>query len=194
MAQQTNLTGASQIWTVGHSTRSLVEFSDLLLRRRIDLLVDVRQFPGSRRVPHFNKENLAISIPNIGIDYTHLLDLGGRRKVKKDSLNTAWNHPAFRGYADYMETNPFAEGVTRLLDLAKNCRVCYFCSEAVWWRCHRSMISDHLLSLDWLVTHIMAKTTDSLHTYTKPAKIVDGKLSYRGNQMFTQPELFGASS
>src|SRR4051812_8770209 len=102
------------IWTIGHSTRTLHEFLDLLKSFKIQLLADIRSFPGSKRYPHFNKEQLEISLPEHNIEYVHLKDLGGRRKARPDSLNTAWRHPAFRGYADYMETSSFKEGIQKL--------------------------------------------------------------------------------
>lgn len=170
----------NNVWTVGHSTRSLNEFTEMILRNNINILVDVRSFPGSRKFPHFNKEKLTQSIPSVGIEYVHILDLGGRRRTNKNSLNTSWRHPAFRGYADYMETDPFDSGLNHLAEIASVSRACYFCSEAVPWRCHRSMISDSLLANGWTVNHIMSATKNQKHTFTEPAKIVSGKLSYRG--------------
>ena len=139
----------STIWTIGHSTRTLEEFVEMLQHYNITLLVDIRSFPGSRRYPHFNKEALEVSIPNNNIKYIHLLKLGGRRRVKPDSENTAWKHPAFRGYADYMETDEFKEGIHELEELARNDRTAIMCSEAVWWSCHRSMVSDYLKVSEW---------------------------------------------
>lgn len=144
----------------------------------IEMLVDVRSYPGSRKFPQFNKENLNETIPAAGIDYIHIKDLGGRRKVDPDSKNIAWRHPAFRGYADYMETEDFEKGIRELISLATKKRVAYMCSEAVWWRCHRSMISDYLKAKGWNVMHIMAEGKEQEHPYTSPAKIVDGELTY----------------
>lgn len=169
---------AIQIWTIGHSTRSLEELVSLLKENEIAALADVRQFPGSRRYPYFNSENLAKALPQEGIEYFHFLDLGGRRKVMPDSPNTAWRHPAFRGYADYMMTPPFHDGIERLLALASTKRTAIMCSEAVWWRCHRSMISDYLKAHGHEVIHILGKGKTEEHPYTSAAKIVDGKLSY----------------
>lgn len=169
----------SQIWTVGHSTRTLAELFDLLTAHAIAVLVDVRSFPGSRRYPHFNKERLAVSVPAAGIEYVHLRDLGGRRKGNKDSRNTAWRHPAFRSYADYMETGSFTQGIDQLERVARAARACFLCSEAVWWRCHRSMIADHLKARAWRVRHIMGTGVAAEHAYTQPAKIRDGQLTYR---------------
>src|SRR6266481_3607240 len=125
---------ALTIWTIGHSTRTIEDFIELLKAHKIESLADVRHFPGSRRYPHFNKEQLAESLAKFGIEYHHLLKLGGRRRPRPDSHNTAWRNEAFRGYADYMETKPLAEGIDSLLDLARKKRVAIMCAEAVWWR------------------------------------------------------------
>jgi len=167
-----------EIWTIGHSTRTLEHFVEMLQSFRIELLVDIRSFPGSRRVPQFNKENLEISMPANNIKYVHLKLLGGRRPVHKDSKNTGWKHPAFRGYADYMETDDFKKGIQQLENMAVKQRTVYMCSEAVWWSCHRSMVSDYLKVEGWLVHHIMEVNKATEHTYTKPAKVIDGKLFY----------------
>jgi uncharacterized protein (DUF488 family) len=170
----------STIWTIGHSTRTREEFVEMLQHYGITLLVDIRSFPGSRRYPHFNKEALEVSIPNNNIKYIHLLKLGGRKKVKPDSGNTAWKHPAFRGYADYMETEEFKEGIAELEGLAGNERTVIMCSEAVWWSCHRSMVSDYLKVREWEVLHIMALDKVQEHPFTAPARVIDGKLTYKG--------------
>lgn len=167
------------IWTIGHSTRPLAEFFEMLDSFHIELVADIRSFPGSRRFPQYNKEALAGSLPAHGIAYLHLKDLGGRRKAKSDSYNTTWKHPAFRGYADYMQTEAFKAGIAALQEMAKLRPVAIMCSEAVWWRCHRSMVSDYLKSLGWLVMHILAPRKAEEHPYTAPAKIVNGELSYQ---------------
>jgi uncharacterized protein (DUF488 family) len=168
-----------KIWTIGHSTRTIDEFISLLQANQIRLLVDVRSLPGSKRYPQFNKEALADSLGKTGIRYEHFPELGGRRKAKPESKNTAWRNASFRGYADYMETEEFRKGVERLLDLAAGAGpTAIMCAEAVWWRCHRSLISDYLKARGIEVLHIMdAKKTES-HPYTSAARIVDGKLSY----------------
>src|SRR5690606_26018219 len=120
------------IWTIGHSTRSFSEFLDLLQHNSIKLLVDVRSLPGSRKFPQFNKENLQTELPANGIQYQHMLSLGGRRKVHKDSKNTAWRNASFQGYADYMETEEFRETLNQLEEESKNQNTCIMCSEAVW--------------------------------------------------------------
>src|SRR5687768_274448 len=132
------------IWTIGHSTRSAEEFLELLNFRKIVQLVDIRTFPGSRRYPHFNKENLAQLLKEQGIGYHHMIGLGGRRKPEKDSINTAWRHLSFRGYADYMQTDEFKKNITLLEELAADRFTAYMCSEGPWWKCHRSLVSDYL--------------------------------------------------
>lgn len=166
------------VYTIGHSTRELDEFVALLAENEIEMLVDVRSFPGSRKFPQFNKENLAEVLPEKGIEYKHIATLGGRRRVKKDSVNTVWRNKAFQGYADYMETEEFANGIRELLALAENDRTAIMCSEAVWWRCHRSMISDYLKAAVVKVLHIMDEGKLTEHPFTSAAKIVDGNLMY----------------
>ena len=166
------------IWTIGHSTHSLEVFVAMLHSFKIELVVDIRSFPGSRKFPQFNKEALEISLPRNSIRYTHLKDLGGRRKVNLASKNTSWHNAAFRGYADYMEMDAFKEGVNVLEETALKQRTAYMCSEAVWWRCHRSMVSDYLKARGWKVMHIMGIGKEQEHPYTARARIVYGELSY----------------
>jgi uncharacterized protein (DUF488 family) len=168
----------SDIWTIGHSTRNIENFIEILKSFNIELLADVRSLPGSNRFPHFNKESLARSLKESSVDYTHIPLLGGRRSVKKDSQNQAWKNKSFRGYADYMETEQFKEGIDVLLKLSENKRTVIMCAEALWWRCHRSMISDYLKSLGITVHHIMDISKSEEHVYTAPAKIVNGVLTY----------------
>jgi uncharacterized protein (DUF488 family) len=144
------------------------------------LLADVRSFPGSRRYPHFNKENLAAALNGAGIRYEHFRELGGRRRARPDSLNLAWRNESFRGYADYMETSEFRAGIERLLELVQQERAAIMCSEAVWWRCHRSMISDYLKAQGIDVVHIMGEGKSEAHPFTSAARVVNGELSYRG--------------
>lgn len=173
------MSGTSKdIWTIGHSTRTLDTFIEMLRSFNIMQLVDVRHYPSSRKFPHFNKEQLKAALASAGIGYHHLELLGGRRKVKADSKNTAWRHPAFRGYADYMETDEFEKGIHQLIDIAEMERTAYMCSEAVWWRCHRSLISDVLKLRGWNVHHIMDISKSTEHPYTAPARIQDGMLYY----------------
>jgi uncharacterized protein (DUF488 family) len=169
---------AQKLWTIGHSTRSLDEFIDLLRSNVIQAIADVRSLPGSRKFPHFNAEELERSLPGHGIEYVPFKILGGRRKVRPDSLHTVWRHKAFRGYADYMDTQEFSEGISELLKLADRKHAAVMCAEAVWWRCHRSMIADHLKSIGIAVEHIMDKGKNVIHPYTAAAKIENGRLVY----------------
>ena len=169
-----------EIWTVGHSTRPLEERIEALRSFEIKLLVDVRSFPGSKRYPQFNKESLKASLTQAAIDYQHFPELGGRRRALPDSLNMAWRNESFRGYADYMETEAFRDGTRRLLEIARASRTAVMCSEAVWWRCHRSLISDYLKAKGIEVNHIMRAGKSEPHPFTSAARIVNGELSYRG--------------
>ena len=168
------------IWTVGHSTRSIEEFNQILTSHQIKTLVDVRTFPGSHRYPQFNKPELAETLKAIGIRYEHQSKLGGRRKARPDSKNTAWNNESFRGYADHMETPEFQQGIEDLLELARLQSTTVMCAEAVWWRCHRSLISDYLKAEGVKVVHILGENKTEEHPYTPVARIVDGRLSYQG--------------
>jgi uncharacterized protein (DUF488 family) len=168
-----------RIWTVGHSTRAIDEFISLIQANDIKLLADVRSLPGSRRYPQFNREMLAGSLGKAGIHYEHFPELGGRRKPRSDSRNLAWRNASFRGYADYMETEEFRKGVERLLDLAAGAGpTAIMCAEAVWWRCHRSLISDYLKARRIEVMHILDANKTQPHPYTSAARIVNGELSY----------------
>jgi uncharacterized protein (DUF488 family) len=169
----------SRIWTIGHSTRKIDVFISLLQENGIKLLVDVRSWPGSKRYPQFNKEVLAESLNAHGIRYEHLSELGGRRKAKRDSRNTAWRNASFRGYADHMETEEFHKGVERLLRLAREVGpTAIMCAEAVWWRCHRSLISDYLKARRIEVIHILDENKTEPHPFTSAARIIDDILSY----------------
>jgi len=166
------------VWTIGHSTRPFDVFLELLRTYRIEALADVRRFPGSRRYPYFASEALAESLPAHGIEYQWLPKLGGRRKVQPGSPNTAWRNASFQGYADYTASDEFADGLEALLALAARRRTAMMCAEAVWWRCHRSLVSDVLKLRGIEVIHIMDATHSTEHPYTSPARIVEGKLSY----------------
>ena len=166
------------IYTIGHSTHTLEEFVAMLKSFNIELLADIRNFPGSRKFPHFNKENLPASLTENNIEYIHLKNLGGRRKVNPESCNTGWRVAAFRGYADYMETESFKKAIKELEQIASEKRAAYMCAEAVWWRCHRSLVSDYLKHNGWTVLHIMGVNKSTEHPYTAPAKIMNGKLNY----------------
>lgn len=172
------------IYTIGHSTHTFDEFLNMLQSFNIETVADIRSLPGSRKFPQFNKENLEISLKSNGINYLHLIDLGGRRKVKKDSKNNRWRHKAFKGYADYMETPDFEAGIENLEQIAMKQTTAFMCSEAVWWRCHRSMVSDFLKVRGWKVMHIMSKGKAQEHPYTAPAIIKNGRISYSDEELF----------
>lgn len=166
------------IWTIGHSTRSIDEFLSLLAQFEIETIVDVRSFPGSRKYPQYGKDALQATLRENGIAYEWFQILGGRRRTSPDSPNTVWRNASFRGYADYMSTPDFADGLKALLQIAKGSRVTLMCAEAVWWRCHRSMISDALCVRGIKVLHIMSDQHAVVHPMTAPARVNDGKLSY----------------
>lgn len=143
-----------KIYTIGHSTHTFEELVAMLHSFEVVHLVDIRGLPGSRKCPQFNKETLEVALPKAGIAYTHLRDLGGRRKAVKDSKHTEWRNESFRAYADYMDTEGFVRGIAQLEAIARTEVTAYMCAEAVWWRCHRSMVSDYLKAKGWEVWHI----------------------------------------
>lgn len=165
-------------YTIGHSTLTIAEFLLALEFYEIKTLVDIRRFPGSRKYPQFNQDNLKSAVEAAGIKYIHLLDLGGRRKVKFDSKNTGWRNESFQGYADYMETDEFENAALELAQLALDQTTAYMCAEGLWWRCHRSMVSDYLKAKGWQVLHIMPTGKTQEHPYTAPAKIIGNRVSY----------------
>jgi len=170
------------VWTIGHSTRELKEFLGLLATFRIGALVDVRSFPGSRKHPQYGREALAATLRARGLEYHWLSALGGRRRASPSSANTAWRNAGFRGYADHMGTALFEQGLQQLLDIAERARTAIMCAEALWWRCHRSMIADALCVRGVEVVHIMDAQHEQTHPMTAAARIVEGKLSYAGAQ------------
>lgn len=174
---------------MGHSTRSAADFIALLQAHRIEQIADVRRFPGSRRHPHFNAPELAGVLSAAGIAYLPMTDLGGRRTARRDSRNTVWRSESFRGYADYMETPPFEQALTRLLAAAAERRTAIMCAEALWWQCHRQMISDALKARGIRVLHIAGEASITEHPFTSAARIVDGRLRY-GHASDTLHELW----
>jgi uncharacterized protein (DUF488 family) len=169
---------AVRVWTIGHSTRPGDQFVQLLVAHQLEAVADVRRYPGSRRGPQFTRDALTETLGRHGIQYVGFPELGGRREPLPDSPNTAWRSPAFRGYADYMMTEAFAEGLDRLVNLACGLRTVLLCAEAVWWRCHRGLIADVLRWLGFDVTHILGPASTAAHPYTSAARIVRGRLSY----------------
>lgn len=166
------------IWTIGHSTRTADELLELLRAHGIGRLIDVRRFPGSRRHPHFGREALAVLLARAGSDYLWLPELGGRREPRPDSPNTAWRNRSFRGYADYMKTAAFEAAMSRLIAAAGERPTAVMCAEALWWRCHRALISDYLKVRNFDVRHITDATRAEPHPYTSAARVIDGRLSY----------------
>ena len=135
----------TKVLTIGHSTRSIESFIEMLRAFGVKRLIDVRTIPRSRTNPQFNRESLPQSLAEVGIEYTHAAELGGLRHSRKDSLNTVWRNASFRGYADYMQTPEFETAIESLIEAAKREQITIMCAEAVPWRCHRSLIGDACL-------------------------------------------------
>jgi uncharacterized protein (DUF488 family) len=174
------------IFTIGHSTRDLAEFSRVLQAHEIGLLEDIRAFPVSRRYPHFNREHLELWLPEIGCEYAWERDLGGRRSTQMpadQSPNVALRNPSFRNYADYMLSAPFQGAIERLLERAQNKKTAIMCAEYVYFRCHRMLASDYLVAHEHQVLHILDEKPPTAHKLSKEARIVDGKLIYRGDYL-----------
>jgi len=166
------------IWTVGHSTRSLDELLAVLAAHEIELVADVRRFPGSRRLPQYAAPAFEASLAARGVVYRWLPALGGRRRPDPASSSDGWRHPAFRAYADYVATEPFAAGLFELLMAAQGLRTAVLCAEVLWWRCHRRIIADVLASLGVPVVHIRDARVAEPHRLAPPARIVGGRLTY----------------
>ena len=166
------------VWTIGHSTRPIDEFLDVLAAHGIELIADVRRFPGSRRLPQYSAPALEDALAARGIAYHWFPTLGGRRRPDADSVNVGWRHPAFRAYADHIATEPFAEGLFELLVVAPALRTAVMCAEILWWRCHRRIIADVLTALDGPVFHIRDAGPAELHRLAPPARLVGGRLTY----------------
>ena len=177
-----------KVYTIGHSTHPITEFIGILKSFGTTVLVDVRNFPGSKRYPQFNKESLQVSLEENNIRYVHLKELGGRRKPVENSINTRWRNAAFRGYADYMSSDSFLNAISELEKAAEQERLVYMCAEAVWWSCHRSLISDYLKARGWSVLHIMGLAKSSEHPFTSAARIVDGTLRYDDPELFDKKQ------
>jgi uncharacterized protein (DUF488 family) len=171
-------TSPQTILTIGHSTHSLEEFVAILEGHHVARLIDVRTIPKSRRVPQFNAESLAQHLPAQGIDYVHLKSLGGLRHPANDSVNAGWRNASFRGYADYMATGEFRQGIERLLELAREKRSAIMCAEAVPWRCHRSLIGDALFVRGIQVEDILSVKESKPHALTPFAKVSGLDITY----------------
>lgn len=173
--------GRPEVLTVGHSTRPLQTFLALLEGHGVTLVVDVRTIPRSRRNPQFDQTALRQSLRRAGIGYRHLPSLGGLRRPREDSANTAWQNASFRGFADYMQTPAFEAGLDELLERARGATVAIMCAEAVPWRCHRSLIADALLARGVRVEHITGETRRAPHRLTPWALVRDGRVTYPGS-------------
>ena len=166
------------VWTVGHSTRPLDELLAVLAAHEIELVADVRRFPGSRRLPHYAAPALEASLAARGVAYRWFPTLGGRRRPDPDSPNDGWRLPAFRAYADHVATEAFAEGLCELLTTAQGLRAAVLCAEVLWWRCHRRIVADVLASLGVPVVHLRDARVAEPHRLAPPARIVGGCLTY----------------
>lgn len=180
------------LFTIGHSTHSIDEFIALLNAHEVRHLVDVRSIPKSRHVPQFNSEEFVSSLHAIDIGYTHLKALGGRRTTRKDSINTGWRNQSFRGYADYLATPQFAEGLSALTEIAQKTTTAIMCAEAVPWRCHRSLIADALMLKGWEVRDILTKAPATEHKLTPFLVAVEGRPTYpdpsQPGMLFDEPQ------
>ena len=166
------------IFTIGHSTRPIDEFVELLQMHDVKEVVDVRTMPMSRHNPQFNGDALKQSLKQNGIRYKHLKKLGGLRHSRKDSVNLGWRNLSFRGYADYMSTPEFSEGLESLTKIACSRETAIMCAEAVPWRCHRSLVADALIKKGWLVRDIISGTSAAKHRLTPFLKVRKGQLIY----------------
>ena len=166
------------IWTIGHSTRTFEEFLSVLEAYDIEAVIDVRRFPGSRRLPQFQSESLARALEARDIAYQWLGALGGRRRSDPASVNVGWRHPAFRAYADHVASEEFAGGLFELMIIAAGLRTVIMCAEILWWRCHRRLIADVLTTCGEHVIHIRDAKTSAVHRLAPPARVVKGVLMY----------------
>ena len=166
------------IYTIGHSTRSLNEFVELLGIYAVTLLVDVRTVPRSRHNPQFNKETLPGTLKSSGVKYIHMPEIGGLRHPKRDSINLAWKNTGFRGYADYMQTKEFTDSLLKIMALARENCLALMCAEALPWRCHRSLISDALVVRHVKVLHIISNNNTIPHELTQFAHVEGNQITY----------------
>jgi uncharacterized protein (DUF488 family) len=166
------------LWTLGHSNHPLAKFLSLLGSHNIEIVIDVRRFPASRKWPHFNAASLAASLPQAGIAYAGLPELGGRRKARADSPHTAWRVEAFRGYADFMDTAEFRDGLAKIEALAGEKRAAVMCAEALPWRCHRSLIADAMVTRAWDVRDILSEREVRAHRLPGFARVTEGGIVY----------------
>jgi uncharacterized protein (DUF488 family) len=168
------------MFTIGHSTRPIDEFLRLLTAHNVDLLIDVRTIPRSRHNPQFEQLQLSTSLEGAGIAYLHMPELGGLRRPRADSINTAWRNASFRGYADYMQTPEFQAAIDRLIDLGSRQSLAIMCAEAVPWRCHRSLVADALVARGLEVRELVSGKSARPHRLTGWARVRDGRVTYPG--------------
>jgi uncharacterized protein (DUF488 family) len=174
------------LYTIGHSTRTLEELIALLGCHAIETLVDIRSFPMSRRLPHFNRESLEQALPGSGIRYVWMKALGGyRKKIRDDSPNLALRSPSFRNYADHMLTPEFEEAIAELVRTAEQSRTAYMCAERVWFHCHRMLVSDWLVAHGHVVQHIDGDAPPKAHRLTAEARLVKNQVLYTRDTLFT---------
>jgi uncharacterized protein (DUF488 family) len=166
-----------RIWTVGHSTHTAEQFRSILESHEIELIADVRRFPGSRRLPQFSSERLEADLADAGILYTWIPELGGRRRASGVSVASRWRNASFQAYAEHIRTEEFAAGLEELMMLSQGARTAIMCAEVLWWRCHRRIIADVVTALGVEVLHIRGSQPE-LHRLSPPAHIIDGALSY----------------
>jgi uncharacterized protein (DUF488 family) len=166
------------VFTIGHSTRTLEEFTQLLKTYGVTVLVDVRTVPRSRHNPQFNKETLPNSLKPSGVKYIYMPEIGGLRRPKRDSVNLAWRNMSFRGYADYMQTKEFTDNLLKIVALARENCLAIMCAEALPWRCHRSLISDALVVRHVKVKHIISAASTITHELNEMAQVEGTKITY----------------
>ncbi|HJZ95687.1 MAG TPA: DUF488 domain-containing protein [Candidatus Solibacter sp.] len=166
------------IFTVGHSTRAIEDFIGLLQAHGVERLIDVRTVPKSRHNPQFNRDELPKSLKQAKISYTHMPELGGLRRPRKDSINTGWRNLSFRGYADYMQTPDFERGLEKLIELGASETVAIMCAEAVPWRCHRSLVADALLARGIAVEELSGAGPSKPHKLTSFAHVEGARVTY----------------
>jgi uncharacterized protein (DUF488 family) len=174
----------STLYTIGHSTRTFEEFLEVLQAHTIQAVVDIRSFPMSRRLPHFNRESLLTALPDAGIAYIWIRQLGGRRKkIRDDSPHLAIRSDSFRNYADYMLTPEFESAIAGLLQLAGQSRTAYMCAEKLYFNCHRMMVSDWLAAHGHEILHLDGTGPAKPHKPMAEARVIDGQLIYRGDRL-----------
>lgn len=167
-----------RIYSVGHGARPIEELLATLDETGIRTLADVRSAPGSRKHPQFGRAELSVSLTERGIRYVHIAELGGFRRTLPESPNTAWRNESFRGYADHMASDEFARGYARLVELARELPTAFMCSETLWWRCHRRLLSDRLALDGWEVIHLMRPGESQAHRITPEARLAGGEVVY----------------